>query len=133
MTGLVEVNLRPGFSALQAQLASIHPSSTKISEYTPTNRPPSPCHDVTWVSKSTQGNETVQVVSANEYPKPDKRLCSCMMNSVGCVVKQDNIPNEAVAISGINRICAENKTWCGGINGNASTGTYGSYVLCKYF
>jgi hypothetical protein len=128
------VSLRQGYWALQSQIASIHPSSTEMTKYIPTNSPPSSCRDLTIVRENGQDNQTTEdVVSSIEMPKPNKRLCLCMMNSMGCVAKQDQNPNITEFAFRMERLCQSNDARCHGTRRNASVGIYDSYVWCTTF
>lgn len=128
------MTLRQGYSALQTQMASIHPSSAQMAEYTPTNLPPSSCRNLTVLRKSGEDNQTTQlVVSANEAPEPNKRLCSCMLNSAGCLARRDNNPNATEFNLRIKGMCQQNELPCDGVGKNSTTGIYGSYSMCDHF
>jgi hypothetical protein len=122
--GLVEledngasVSPYPDFTSLRDQLASIFPSTTQRSEYTPANSAPA-CPSVggSWAAQASPLPPTVN---------PD--LCACMVQSLECVVTSNDEESYA---EDFNYICGENEDYCRGIARNATTGDFGAYGSC---
>jgi X8 domain len=133
--GLVEtkgdnVLPRPGYSALSSQLAIIQPSSTIISEYTPTFGQPSICHNFTSFDvKDVETNLTTKVTVATNIPsRPYQRLCSCMLQSAKCIVPSN--ANATFIAQSVKRVCDENKEWCVGMLWNGTSGQFGAFSSC---
>ena len=124
------MKLRPGYSALASQLALAQPSSTEMSQYTPTNTAPSLCLNLTLERFSDSPNSTERVpISTNIVSAPSRRLCSCMIETVGCYLDQD--ANATVASEIVTQFCNENAKWCAGVDMNSTEGIYGSFSGCK--
>jgi hypothetical protein len=122
--GLVEltnngasVSPYPDFTSLQSQLASVTPSPTQRSAYTPKNSPPA-CPSVggSWMAQASPLPPTVNA-----------QLCSCMTASLQCNIKSDN----ATAYPEVFDYICKNSKFCNGIARNATTGTFGSYSGCN--
>lgn len=122
--GLVEltdndasVSPYPDFTSLQSQLASISPTITQRSAYTPANSAPAcPTVDASW-----------QAEASPLPPSPNSELCSCMAASLQCNIRSTDEESYADVF---NFICGENEDFCAGIARNATTGTYGGYSGC---
>ncbi|KAL6710184.1 1 3-beta-glucanosyltransferase gel4 [Coniothyrium glycines] len=123
--GLVEltsndasVSPYPDFTSLQSQLATVNPSVTQRSTYTPTNSPPAcPSAGASWAAQASPLPPTV-----------NPQLCSCMVASLQCNYHSDN---EDAYADDFNYICGQNSgSYCDGIARNATTGDYGSYSGC---
>ena len=52
-----------------------------------------------------------------------------MVKASGCVPKDGLASSKYSAI--FDYVCGKNETLCGGINGNATTGVYGTYSMCN--
>jgi hypothetical protein len=107
----------PDFTSLQSQLASVTPTTTQRSAYTPANSPPAcPSVGASWAAQ------------ASPLPPPvNPDLCSCMAASLQCNIKSTN---EADYKATFDYICAADSKYCAGIARNATTGTYGGYSGC---
>ncbi|KAF3039481.1 1,3-beta-glucanosyltransferase gas1 [Didymella heteroderae] len=122
--GLVEltsndasVSPYPDFTSLQSELASVSPTITQRSAYTPSNSAPAcPTVDASWVAEASP-----------LPPSPNSQLCSCMAASLQCNIKSTN---EADYADVFDYICGANEDFCTGISRNATTGTYGGYSGC---
>jgi len=107
------------YNALKTVIASVDPSSTASSAYSPTNSPAS-CPDLT---------QNWQASGDNLPPTPDSALCDCMFNSLACQPKANLDPDNYGDIFGF--ICGAKPQACQGISGNTSTGVYGAYTGCN--
>jgi len=105
------------YDALKTVIASVSPSLTASSAYTPTNSPAA-CPPL---SQNWQAN------GDNLPPTPDAGLCTCMFNSLSCQPKAGLSPDDFGDI--FNFICGADNAACQGINGNTTTGVYGAFRL----
>ncbi|KAB5576086.1 putative beta (1-3) glucanosyltransferase gel3p [Coniochaeta sp. 2T2.1] len=122
--GVVSVNggkasTMKNYNALKTVIASVAPSSTASSAYTPTNTPAA-CPAL---------NQNWQASGNNLPPTPDSALCECMYNSLSCQPNAGLSPSKYGDI--FNFICDAVPSACGGINGNTSTGVYGAFLGCN--
>lgn len=122
--GLVEltdsdasVSPYPDFTSLQSQLASVSPTITMRSAYTPSNSAPA-CPTV----YNSWGAEASPLP-----PSPNSQLCACMVAGLSCNIKSTNEEDYADVF---DYICGSNEKYCDGIARNATTGTYGGYSGC---
>ncbi|RMY37196.1 hypothetical protein D0866_03422 [Hortaea werneckii] len=123
--GLVRVDgndVKPNqdFSNLASQFSKVSVTGTQMSAYNPTASP-AECPEVStssWAAKATLP------------PTPNQELCSCMYNSLKCVVSsdvdQDNYGDLFSTVCGLG-----DGSQCDGINANATTGEYGAYSMCN--
>lgn len=116
ITGDKAVTMK-NYNALKTKLASVSPSSTASSAYTPSNTPAA-CPQL---SSNWQASD-------NLPPVPDTSLCSCMYDALSCVPKTGLDSKKFGDIFGY--ICGSVPSACVGINGNTSTGLYGTYSMC---
>jgi hypothetical protein len=107
----------PDFTSLQSQLASVSPTITQRSAYTPTNSPPA-CPSVggSWQAQASPLPPTV-----------NPQLCVCMVQALQCHYHSDD---EDAYADDFNYICGENEKYCNGIARNATTGDFGGYSGC---
>ncbi|KAF2738310.1 beta-1,3-glucanosyltransferase 3 [Polyplosphaeria fusca] len=109
------------FSNLASQIAKVTPSGVKMNDFQPTNTAAAKCPDI---------SEDWEAAGSPLPPVANADLCSCMMDTVSCVVKSDVKEEDYGDIFGF--ICGEKDgAYCAGINKNASTGEYGAYGMCK--
>ncbi|KAL2268920.1 hypothetical protein VTJ83DRAFT_3766 [Remersonia thermophila] len=122
--GLVEMKgntakTMKNFDTLKTAMASVNPSSTSMSAYTPTNSP-QPCPPI---------DEHWKVTGSVLPPKPDRETCDCMYSAAACV------PADSLKVKDygeiFNYICGAAPEACVGISGNATTGVYGAYSMCN--
>jgi hypothetical protein len=107
----------PDFTSLQSQLATISPTITMRSAYTPANSaPPCPSVGASW-----------QAQASPLPPSVNPQLCSCMVESLQCNIKSTNEDSYADVF---DFICGANESYCKGIEHNATTGSYGGYSGC---
>ncbi|ORY71331.1 family 72 glycoside hydrolase [Pseudomassariella vexata] len=113
-----EASTMDNYKALKTKLASVSPSSTAYDSYSPTNSAQA-CPSIvdTWKA------------SENLPPTPDSELCECMFNSISCGPASDLSTDDYGDIFAY--ICENDAEGCTGINGNATTGVYGPYVMCN--
>jgi hypothetical protein len=107
------------FDTLKTKMASINPTGTSMSAYSPTNSPAA-CPELA---------STWEVKGGALPPTPDSSLCDCMFNSLSCVPADDLEPKNYGDI--FDYICANSKKSCVGINGNTTSGVYGAYAMCN--
>jgi len=107
----------PDFTSLQSQLATVDPTITQKSTYTPSHSAPA-CPSVggSWLAQASPLPPTV-----------NPQLCSCMVKSLQCVYTSDD--DDAYA-DDFNYICGANEAYCKGIARNATTGDFGGYSGC---
>lgn len=122
--GLVElqnngasVSPYPDFTSLQSQLASISPTITQRSAYTPASSVPA-CPSVggSWQAQASPLPPTV-----------NPQLCACMVGSLQCNIKSTD---ETTYADVFDYICGANEAYCNGIARNATTGDFGGYSGC---
>ena len=112
------VSAYPDFTSLQSQLASVTPTITQRSAYTPANSPPA-CPSVggSWLAQASPLPPTV-----------NPQLCSCMAASLQCNIKSTDQKSYADVF---DFICHANQDYCNGIAHNATTGKFGGYSGCS--
>jgi hypothetical protein len=107
----------PDFTSLQSQLATISPSITQKSAYTPaTSAPACPSVGGSWQAQASPLPPTV-----------NPQLCQCMVASLQCNIKDTNKDDYADVF---DYICGANSKFCDGIAHNATTGNFGGYSGC---
>lgn len=107
----------PDFTSLRSQLASVSPSPTARSAYTPSNSAPA-CPSVTsnWAARASP-----------LPPSVNPQLCACMAANVQCNIKSTD---ETKYSDVFDYICGANEDYCTGIQHNATTGSYGGLSGC---
>jgi hypothetical protein len=121
--GLVEVDgdnvsPYPDFTSLMSQLETVSPSSTRRSDYTPTNSAPAcPTIASNWAAEATP-----------LPPVVNPQLCACEVSNLECTITSD----DEESYGGVfNFICDANEDYCSGIARNATTGDYGAIGGCS--
>ncbi|KAK5130807.1 hypothetical protein LTR08_001641 [Meristemomyces frigidus] len=106
------------FKNLASQLSKVTVTGTQMSAYTPSNSAAA-CPDSAsdWSAKATP-----------LPPTPNEELCSCMYQSLGCVVTSDTSTDDYSDLFGT--VCGYGDA-CDGIAANGTTGTYGAYGMCN--
>ena len=124
MVGLItldgnSVETNDDFKYLAKAMSSIAPSGTSMSAYTPTNSVAAcPTQYVNWTAAATP-----------LPPTPNKDTCSCMYQSLSCVVSPNESPDNYGTLFG--NVCGLAAGVCDGITANGSTGSYGPYGMCN--
>jgi hypothetical protein len=117
-----KVTTNKDFENLSKQIAKATPSGVKMDAYNPSNTAAASCPSVAagkWEAKSDP-----------LPPAANSPLCSCMVETLGCVVA-DNVQEKDYG-SMFGFICGEKKgQYCQGINKNATSGPYGAYGMCS--
>ncbi|KAF2104840.1 putative 1,3-beta-glucanosyltransferase, partial [Rhizodiscina lignyota] len=113
------VSTSADFSNLSKQLAKATPSSTAISAYSPSNSPQScPATGTSWSASPTLP------------PIPYARLCTCMMQSLTCVVPSNQSTDPSIGQS-LSYICQTSADLCLGAETSPLKGQYGAYTVCN--
>src|ERR1700753_1309646 len=103
------VNPRPSYSTLSSHLAKVHPSSIDMSQYTPTNTLPQCSHTASVEVFDKQSNSTSVVTVATNLPlRSSRQLCSCMMETNGCVAS-DTSGNKPELSDVYTTLCRESE------------------------
>ncbi|KAF7546255.1 hypothetical protein G7Z17_g8565 [Cylindrodendrum hubeiense] len=106
------------FAYLKKKVRAASPVGVKKSAYTSSKTAAScPTVNSTWAA------------SSNLPPTPNQSACSCITNSSSCVPADGLSSTKYSAI--FDYICGENSTLCDPINGNATTGIYGTFSMCS--
>ncbi|KAK4549138.1 hypothetical protein LTR36_007595 [Oleoguttula mirabilis] len=111
------VTTNQDFKNLASQLANVTVSGTQMSAYTPTNTAASCPSGTSWNAAATP-----------LPPTPNKELCNCMYESLGCAVSGSTDEDSYSTLFGT--VCGYGDA-CDGITANGSTGTYGAYGMCN--
>lgn len=105
------------FSYYSKEIAKVNPTGVKKSEYTPSNSALQACPTVggNWLATSDP-----------LPPSPNNELCSCMEESLECVLK-DSVSEDDFSDL-FDTVCGYDA--CEGIAKNATSGEFGSYSVC---
>jgi len=117
-----KVNTNKDFENLSKQIAKATPSGVKMNDYNPSNTAAAACPKVT--------SGKWEAVSDPLPPSANSPLCSCMTETLSCVVADNVAEKDYGDMFGF--ICGEKKgQYCQGINKNATAGPYGAYGMCS--
>lgn len=105
------------FDNLSKEMAKISPSSAKNSSYTAKS-----------TSLSCPATGSYWSAATKLPPTPSKDLCTCMEDSLSCVVNSDKVDSDDYSDL-FSYICEH--VDCSGITGNGTKGTYGAYSFCS--
>lgn len=110
------------FDNLSTQIAKASPTGVKMSDYNPSNTAAAAC------PKATPGKWEAE---SDPLPPPaNANLCSCMMETLDCVIPDSTAEKDFGTIFGF--VCGlKNGEYCAGINKNATAGPYGVYGMCS--
>ncbi|KAF2033343.1 hypothetical protein EK21DRAFT_59116 [Setomelanomma holmii] len=117
-----KVTTNKDFENLSKQIAKATPSGVKMDSYNPSNTAAAACPKVTagkWEAASSPLPPTV-----------NSNLCSCMTETLSCVVADNVVEKDYGDMFGF--VCGEKDgQYCAGINKNATSGPYGAYGMCS--
>lgn len=127
LTGLAsidngKVKTNKDFENLSSQIAKVKPTGVQMDSYNPSNTAAAACPKVTAGKWEAQSSPLPPIANDN--------LCSCMMDTLSCVVA-DNVQEKDFGDM-FGFICGEQSgKYCAGINKNATSGPYGAYGMCS--
>jgi hypothetical protein len=129
----MNVTQRPSFNSLAAQFGALNTTTAKSEVFAAganaSPPPPIPCTPFSYrdgydVAKGGEGTMSPVIP-----PKPNVKLCTCMMQSLSCV-KNPTVPIET-ALSTRKKLCKQNEHWCEPHFGDTHKGVYRPYWLCN--
>lgn len=105
----------PDYNNFKTEIVSVDPTPTASSSYKATNSPAAcPTIDSEWAS------------SSKLPPTPNEELCSCMMDTLECVLSSSaDSKNYGELYGELGQYGALD-----GVTGNSTKGVYGSYSMC---
>lgn len=113
-----KVSTLADYGALSSQIAKVSPTGVNSASFTASNTDQREC------PASTLENWR----AASELPPtPEKSVCDCMFSSLSCVVSDSVDESDYSDI--FSYVCGS--VSCAGVNGNGTSGSYGSYSFCS--
>lgn len=107
------------FNNYKTQIAKANPTGVQMDSYQPSNSAAScPAENNNWHAAATP-----------LPPTPNQELCSCMTQSLSCVVNPSLSEQKYGSLFGY--VCGQNPKACAGIAANGEKGTYGAYGMCS--
>ncbi|CRG91670.1 1,3-beta-glucanosyltransferase gel4 [Talaromyces islandicus] len=109
------ISKRPDYNNYKTEIVSADPTGTVSSKYSPTNKPAAcPTVDASWGSASKLP------------PTPNEQLCSCMMDTLECVLAS------SVSSKSFGDLYGQLGSYkvLDGVTGNSTLGEYGAYSMC---
>lgn len=103
------------FNNLKTQLASVSPTLASVNTAATASVTTCPSVGANWAANTALP------------PTPDSNICSCMIDSLSCVVASSVTSDDYASL--FSYICGVID--CSGVNGNATTGNYGAYSPCS--
>jgi hypothetical protein len=142
---------RPPFSAISSQVAQIKPSSTAMTEYTPTGTAHSLCRSAVKVTSFLDKDHIATSTTVMHFgtilpSKPDSTLCNCMMESLGCIQSHETFQQDDESRNNQtyqedermtvqerlqDKFCFQNETWCLGSTSKVAASRYGAFIGCN--
>jgi hypothetical protein len=105
------------FSVLQKKISAVDPKGVTMDSYNPTAK----AMDCPTVNSTWQANSTLP-------PTPNTSACDCMFKAASCVPASNLDASAYGDIFGY--ICGSDNSLCTGIQGNTTTGKYGTFSMC---
>lgn len=117
-----KVTTNKDFENLSKEIAKATPSGVKMDSYNPSNTAAAACPKVTTGKWEAESDPLP--------PTANAQLCSCMLETLSCVVADKVTEKDYGDMFGF--ICGEKDgQYCQGINKNATSGPYGAYGMCS--
>jgi 1,3-beta-glucanosyltransferase GAS1 len=131
--GLVEatasnIQPRPEYSNLQSQLTKVTYKPLEIGSYTPSEVDTS-CKPFNYQDQLYTTSMNTRVFLTNLPMKPNRQLCTCMIQSLHCVTSTSTSSELRHATR--KKLCQQNPSWCGATYTDPVSGKSGSYVMCN--
>lgn len=128
----MNVTRRPSFNSLAEQFGALNTTAHSEVFAAGANAsppPPIPCTPFSYRDGYDVAKGGQATMSPVIPPKPNIKLCTCMMQSLSCV-KNPTVPIET-ALSTRKKLCKQNQHWCEPHFGDTHKGIYRPYWLCN--